>query len=550
MQTPHIAWIRAFHNAYGRAPRILHVGNINNNAYQTAKMLNARGADCDVLCADYYHIMGNPEWDDADFEGDVGNQFFPALHKLDMHGFERPCWFAQGPRKLTIAYLLARRRGQAGKARRLWRKLTRARRYLVWRSATPLNGLIVALGRFGFRIHMLALFFWQTLRELFTAPRRFWLRCKNKLGRATPQELHILDEAAETWPALQRMKEDAAALFPDRTFTFGSVAQDHIRGAKLFAPLFAQYDIVQCYATDPIWAYLAGCKNYVAYEHGTLRDTVYEDNDMARMSLLAYARAKAVYVTNVDCYDSAVYITKNSGAPIVCGLHGFDTERMMQRQKNILNNAAPFDRTPYAAPDEALFFCPARVDIDPHYGVYLKANDMLYRALARLYKERGGGFRVLQLEWGNDCAVLKRFIAEECGGLAKAVSWHPPFGKAEYYQILQHSAVIFDNLFLRLMGGNGIEAMMNGHAALVNKRIPNELMLRFFPEMWPILAIEDEEDVYRAAKAALDDAAACLALAQQGREWVLKYHSHAAIVNKNCQAYQHVISLLHTPEGA
>ena len=98
-------WIDAFAAQHGRAPRILHVGNICNNAYQIAKMMNAQGADCDVLCADYYHIMGNPEWDDADFTGDFGSQNFPAWHKVDLHGFERPRWFAQAPHKVAIAYL-------------------------------------------------------------------------------------------------------------------------------------------------------------------------------------------------------------------------------------------------------------------------------------------------------------------------------------------------------------------------------------------------------------------------------------------------------------
>ncbi len=539
------AWISAFIEKNNRKPRILHVGNINNNAYQTAKMLNAQGADCDVLCSDYYHIMGNPEWDDADFDGDVGNQFFPALHTLDMHGFERPRWFAQAPRTLAIEYLIAKRENNTQKQNRLWHKMEKSRIRLVNNNKDEESRQKAeAFERLQFKFRMFWVFVMTAFKELFTKPDIFFLRCKSKLTALTGAEKDKLNLQDDTLPVIQRMLADAKAFYPDREFSFGTIARDHIRAAKEYLPLFSCYDLVQCYAIDPIWPYLCGYENYVAYEHGTLRDTVYEDNDLSRMSLLAYAKAKVVYVTNVDCYDSAVYITTHSKAPIVCGLHGFDTERMMQRWEKALQSAPAFDRSTYANDDEVLFFCPARVDIDPHYGTYLKANDMLYKALARLYKENGGGFKVLQLQWGNDCEIFKTFIRDECGEMEKAVMWHPPFGKAEYYQILTASAAVFDNLLLRLMGGNGIETMMNGHAALINKHIPQELMLRFFPKMWPIFSIENEDDIYNAAKTILQDPASAVKLAEKGREWILAYHSHACIVEKNCQSYNIIYPLV------
>ena len=501
-------WIERFTAAHGRAPRILHVGNIANNAYQTAKMLNAAGADCDVLCADYYHIMGNPEWDDADFIGEVGNQSCPDWRQVDLKGFQRPHWFSQGPRRLAIAYLMARRGGDARRTARLWRRLEKARRHLALREASPLRTLATA---------------WDNARDRVRGVME---------ARWSPQQ---------TADIVARLRADAEAFFPDRPMAFGPLAEYYIHTSFLYKDLFERYDIVQAYAIDPVWPYLCGCQNYVAWEHGTLRDMPYEDNDRARLTLLSYAAAKVVYVTNVDCYDSAAYITKHSGTPIVCGLHGFDTERVLQKQQAAQNYT--FRREDYAKPEQQLFFCPARADIDHHYGTYLKKNDMLYRTLGRLYQEYPGQFKVLQLEWGRDTEALKSFIREECPGLEEAVVWRQPFQKADFYQTLQNCELVFDNFLLPLMGGNGIETLMSGHAALVNKRIPEELMLRFFPEMWPILAVEDEDDIYSAAKAALEDPAACRALAQKGREWILKYHGHAAIVQRNLQSYQLIIPM-------
>jgi glycosyltransferase involved in cell wall biosynthesis len=48
--------------------RILHVGNIANNAYINAKLLRRVGVEADALC-DEWHIFCQPEWEDAELEG-------------------------------------------------------------------------------------------------------------------------------------------------------------------------------------------------------------------------------------------------------------------------------------------------------------------------------------------------------------------------------------------------------------------------------------------------------------------------------------------------
>lgn len=74
--------------------RVLHVGNIANNGYNNAKFLRRKGIDADVLCYSYTHVMGQPEWEDADFEGEV-DEFHPDWDSVDLRGFVRPGWFKQ-----------------------------------------------------------------------------------------------------------------------------------------------------------------------------------------------------------------------------------------------------------------------------------------------------------------------------------------------------------------------------------------------------------------------------------------------------------------------
>lgn len=116
-------WIKQFESTLGRKPRILHVGNVANNGYNNAKVLVEAGFDCDALCYDYYHIMGCPEWEDADFTGMVRDHFMPNWRDVDLRGFRRPHWFAQGQRYWAIAYLMARRAGRTRSVSFLWRVL-------------------------------------------------------------------------------------------------------------------------------------------------------------------------------------------------------------------------------------------------------------------------------------------------------------------------------------------------------------------------------------------------------------------------------------------
>ena len=67
-----LGWLEEFRAQHGRPLRVLHVGNIANNAYNNAKIQREHGIEAHVIAANYYHIMGCPEWEDADMEGEVG----------------------------------------------------------------------------------------------------------------------------------------------------------------------------------------------------------------------------------------------------------------------------------------------------------------------------------------------------------------------------------------------------------------------------------------------------------------------------------------------
>jgi glycosyltransferase involved in cell wall biosynthesis len=104
---PH-SWLRAFERTHGRPLRVLHIGNIANNGYNNAKIQRNHGIEADVVCYDYYHIMGTPEWEDAEIKGAVGDPFFPDWWAVDLGAWQRPDWFVQGPLLDCIAFLKAK----------------------------------------------------------------------------------------------------------------------------------------------------------------------------------------------------------------------------------------------------------------------------------------------------------------------------------------------------------------------------------------------------------------------------------------------------------
>jgi len=116
------AALRAIEAKLGRPLRVLHIGNIANNAYNNARIQRQYGIEADVLSYDYYHIMATPEWEDAEFEGEVDANS-PNWWGTSLGGWKRPEWFVQGPAAVCLQYLRAKHLGLGRLQTLLWRYL-------------------------------------------------------------------------------------------------------------------------------------------------------------------------------------------------------------------------------------------------------------------------------------------------------------------------------------------------------------------------------------------------------------------------------------------
>ena len=527
---PGVKFVELFRKRYGRAPRVLHIGNIANNAYLNAKFLNAAGYDCDVLCYDYYHLMGCPEWEDATFDGDIADQFRPDWKTVDLKGFERPHWFAQGPQVLAIDYLIARRTGSPALARRLWRQLGAANNTQRARHV----GEQMRLRWFAsFKRSLAAVRLWPN------APHRLW----DKLARWAVQRGNLgwLVVACAA-PFLMAGVLAIRRLSPRSPLPVGQSTAPHTTPTELFAEifpdrpdkltatdlgpysvlldkwteLFALYDIVQAYATDVMYPLLANKRPYIGFEHGTLRDFTLRDDPICRLTALGYQQADHVFITNGDCLEYAQRINVQAFTPMI---HPVDDRRI----RDVQPDAAGYRRQ-FGA--KYLFVCPLRHDWA------IKGTDIYIRALPGIAARIGRDCRLVMTRWGaqleDSIALAKELEVDDL------IAWVEPLNRGKLVALQKSADVVFDQIALPHFGATAPQAIAAGVPVIMSYDPRSTAWI--IPEAAPILPAWSPEEVVDAVVTALDPEWRAQYTSRASR-WFDTYHSSAEAVRRLSETY-------------
>lgn len=509
-------WSKNFQKTHDHPPRVLHIGNVANNAYQNAKILNGLGFDCDVLCNDYYHIMGCPEWDDAEFDENVEDQFFPAWNRMDLKGFERPKWFVQSRFDLCCHYLLAKCSGNQRRAAFWWRmcEFYRIHQNDAW--------LKLAIHLFQ-RARCIAARYIPYAKTFFKSILVNPKDCIQKTYKVlTGQAKEKIQKPAED-PVLRKFQDELDRLYPEYTRKLTEPARWYIASGEDWKQLLACYDVIFAYGTSAIYPYVAGCKNYIAYEHGTIRDIPYQKDDMGSLTLLAYGNAAVIYSTNIDCFESAQYIARPLHVPIVSGMHGIDVERISSK----IQASSTLDDIVDTG-DCTVFYAPSRMDFA------VKGNDLMLGAAARLAAE-GAEFRLVCSNWGNDVSKARALI-DAAPELKKHVVWTEPLNRAQYYAVLSKVDAVLDQFILPAFGAIAIETLCANNPALITREYLPGMVERYCGSAMPYFPCKSEEDIYRAMKEIVDQSPRSMEIRRSGAAWVRQYHSQAKIAEKLLQA--------------
>lgn len=522
-------WIEKFRQKYGQSPRILHIGNIANNAYNNAKLLNNAGLDCDVICYDYYHTMGCPEWEDADFIGSVRDQFFPNWHSLEMNKFQRPLWFAQGPTKLCIRYLLAKRQSGLKSARSLWFQLGLYRFFrtclvgnYVYKKLLSLKKIKDSytqpvLGAYSYAKYQLK----RCFINKYTRPYLRKYFPKLKTSKDLPESTKSLfEERVEE--IIQRFKvnfsERSDQLLATDLIPYNSII-------PLWSQLFDQYDIIQAYSTDPILPLLAG-KKYFAFEHGTLRDIPFYPNTQGRITAISYSEAQHVFVTNSDCLENAHYL---AGERVSYINHPYD-----ESHGDAISGSEDLRRRLCKELDaDFLFFFPTRQDWVVGTGYADKSNDIFLRAFCQL-RQSGHKVGMVCCRWGKNVQESIHLLKDnQCD---KYVLWQEPMGTVQFERTVKACDVVVDQFKLGSFGGIMFKAMAVG--TVICTYLNEAEILNQYQELPPIINCQTEVQIVQAVQELINHPENINHLSLSAKQWIDKYHSSSLTVQTQLQQYK------------
>ncbi len=541
-------WLEQFREKHGRSPRILHIGNIANNAYNNAKLLNEVGFDCDVICYDYYHIMGCPEWEDADFEGDIKDQFFPNWGSVKLKNFQRPKWFVQSSLKFCLYYLIAKRNNKQIEALFWWNILNI---YRVLR-CSPLiienNKKLRKIKRFILKINDFIISLSTISRVFFYGYKTFFYGYKTSinfliflfhlliipLGLIIPILLKLIQSHDDYQVVTNKYSfDDRVAFlinkfandFPHRLDKFS------VEDLEMYRPLiftwqnlFNQYDIIQAYSTDPILPLLAD-KPYFAFEHGTLREIPFQADAQGRRTALSYKMAHHVFVTNADCLENAQQLASNRVSFINHPFdeHHGDKVEGWQELKQYLSNLLDA---------EFLFFFPTRHDWVAETGYADKANDVFLNAFCQM-RQKGYKVGLICCQWGKNVQESIKLIEQH--NCAKFVLWQEPMGTIKFERMAKACDIVVDQFKLGSFGGILFKAMAVG--APICTYLNEEQILKEYPAIPPVINCQTTDQLIHQLVDIIGDSSKLKFLSSASKQWIEKYHSSLPTIQT--QIYQY-----------
>lgn len=546
-------WLEAFRARHSRAPRILHIGNIANNAYNNAKILNEVGLDCDVICYDYYHIMGCPEWEDADFTGQIKDDFRPDWTKVDLGGYVRPQWFVQGPLNLCVRYLIARRTGTHDH-HKIWQelqitnqcesskginRLIPRRSTIRWTARTikqilfgPAPEVVRKITQFiGGRpignaslafsgLVLLLVFVVRVIAWPAVAGHRWRNRFRHEVG------FRRKAKAAEERQAVLEIIDSYAREFKDRQDRLlPADIQPYLCRRRQWRQLLACYDYVIGYSTDPILPLVGGIP-YFAFEHGTIREIPYHVTSQGRLTALAYRMAQHVFVTNFDCVESAEKLAPGRFTIINHPYdedHGLKVTDWEQTRKAMLSELD----------SDFLFFHPTRHDWVEGTGYADKYNDVFLRAFASLRNE-GARVGLVCCSWGANVAESKALLEEyRC---SPHVRWVAPLAITPFERMCLASDLVIDQFKLGAFGGVVFKAMAVGTPILTY--LDEKRLLKQYPVCPPVVNCQTSKEIVEKTRTLISSPEKLAQIGKASRAWMKKYHAKAATVNAQVDQFR------------
>ncbi len=531
-------WLRDFEKRSGRPLRVLHIGNIANNAYNNAKIQRERGIDAYVLALENFHIMATPEWEDSGFTGEIADHFFPDWWSVKLNGFHRPRWFIAGTMDLSLKYLFAKLK-HSPSAYFFWWFLEWDRKFRCHKSMSakltykilmeiypPISRELVWISR----LNRLSLLLRRIIPKAIIALLRKMKRSLNSpvekgSPSSTTEDAIVSGDDSGNLVKRQSVNEKEAdggtlKLIPGLTAPW-----THRR----LAELFSEFDVIQCYATYTAIPYAVPYSPYVAYEHGTIREIPFRNDDEGRLCAASYRAAARVCVTNTDNIGAA----KRLGIPdekIVRLPHAFDDRKLArfaaENPAFVLRDGGP-----------TTFFAPARQDWVDRNPSLAKNNDTIFKAM-RLLENEGRCFKLIAVAWGRDLEASKSLCADL--HISHLVEWVAPMNKKSLWQFYLQSHAVVDQFCSPALGGVSFEVMALGRRLI--SHLDKAQCVDFFGVEPPIFYASDDKELAMQMCRVINDRNDVAEKGRAALAWMQQYHSADRITALQLKAYRELIA--------
>jgi len=569
MRSENLNWLKSFQIEHKRNLKILHIGNIANNAYNNAKILSEISIDSDVICYDYYHIMGTPEWEDADFDINLiqnFDHFYPNWAKVNLGGFKRPKWFVQGPQNLCLDYLLAKNSNNTDLEKKLWEGLNFFNRHknphpkfskLVYSYLFKLKDNIIFFYFKNFKkinkvidnhyrvlladnnkkilrllyplfkliFYVVAVFF-KVCFEIIRSIKIFFYKFKNRFKKDYFHKTEDKDED-EFYDSLFQCYKEKFPHNKERLTREDFSYLDHVLLQK-WKKVMSFYDVVIGYSTDGIYPMMTGIP-YIAFEHGTIREIPYQSDAQGRLCAVTYAKANHVMVTNFDCKNSADFLAPNKYTLINHPFdenHGSKVYGSKELRKKLLADLK----------SDFIFFFPTRHDWVEGDGYADKANDVFINSFGKL---RGMGYRVGMVccAWGKNVEASKKLL--DSFNVSEYVIWSEPMATVQFERMALACDCVVDQFKLGSFGGILFKAMAVGAPILTF--LDAEKLKNQFQDMPPVINCKNQIEIIDSVILLYEKPTLLANLRNKSLHWIKHNHSKSEILEAQLKQFKLLI---------
>ena len=476
-----------------RPMKVLSLSNIANNAYLNAKILRGFGIENDVICHDYYHIMGCFQWEeDCSL---VSYVHTPEILRRPGHAIPPaapPAAFIQGPFILALLYLLS---PPTGPRRRLLRRLLSFYARLGRKSQNS-PGLLYA-----------------ALERICQGPLNIISRLMRHIHAARPS---ARPPAAPAWDKNKILPCGETGQAADKNHAYLWANRD-AWWISLLGRVLERYDIIIGYGLDGYLPWCAGQRPYCAFEHGTIRSIPFENTFQGRLCAATYQNADHVFISNCDNVVAAQKLGLKKYSflphPINEDIPGWLNPAELRQSLNRLH------------PADFWIFHPARQHWDEErHPSWEKGNDRLIHGLADAVRA-GLDFAAVFVAWGRHVKKSQALLKEL--GLDDRVIWIDPMPHPLMVEYILATDVTADQFHLGAFGSIAPKALYLKRPVLIH--LDEERHRWCLPEMPPMVNVKEPAEIARALERLAGDAAHRERTAESGHQWYMRYHSNAVI---------------------